>query len=113
MSLTVREAVTKADRHAFVDLQWQLYKDDPHWVAPLKSEARGLIEGVKTNPWFEHGRAALFLAERDGQLVGRISAQVDDLVLEWQEKDLGHFGMFECIDDQGVADALVTAAPPG
>ena len=110
MSLIVRQAATKADRHAFVDLPFTLYADDPHWVAPLKGEARGLIEGTKTNPWFEHARAALFLAERDGRLVGRISAQVDDLVLEWQGAGLGHFGMFECIDDQTVADALFTAA---
>ena len=110
MTLTIREAVTKADRNIFVDFQWQTYANDPHWVAPLKSEARGLIEGIKANPWFEHARAALFLAERDGKVVGRISAQVDDLVQEWQGAGLGHFGMFECVDDQGVADALIAAA---
>ncbi len=110
MNLTIREAVTKPDRNAFVDFQWTIYAKDPHWVAPLKGEARGLIEGEKTNPWFEHSRAALFLAERDGTVVGRISAQVDRLVLEWQGAGLGHFGMFECVDDEAVARALVDAA---
>ncbi len=110
MTLTIRQALTRADRHAFVDLQWALYAGDPHWVPPLKSEARGLIEGLKTNPYFEHAEAAYFLAEQDGRLVGRISAQVDQLVLEHQDKTLGQFGMFECIDDQAVADALVAAA---
>lgn len=110
MTITVREVLTAADRRAFVDMLWPLYADDPHWVPPLKGEALGLIGGLKTNPWFEHGRAAYWLAERGGTVVGRISAQVDALVLEWQGAGLGHFGMFECIDEQAVADALVAAA---
>ncbi|QXQ05778.1 N-acetyltransferase [Sphingosinicellaceae bacterium] len=110
MTLTIRAATTPADHRAFVDLQWALYGSDPHWVPPLKGEALGLIAGPKKNPWFEHARAAFFLAERDGKVVGRISAQVDDLVLEYQGKTLGQFGMFESIDDQAVADALIAAA---
>lgn len=110
MSLTIRECLTQAERHRFVDFQWQVYDTDSHWVAPLKSEAYGLVDGIKTNPWFEHARAAFFLAERDGKPVGRISAQVDQLVLEWQGAGLGYFGMFECIDDQTVADELVATA---
>ncbi len=110
MSLTVREAITKTDRRAFVDLQWAMYASDPHWVPPLKGEARDLIDPKGSNPWFEHARSAYFLAERDGKTIGRISAQIDDLVLEWQSKGLGHFGLFESIDDQAVADALLAAA---
>ena len=110
MTVTIREATTKSDRHAFVDFQYTTYADDPHWVAPLKGEARDLIDPQGTNPWFEHARSAYFLASRDGRVVGRISAQVDSLVQEWQGAGLGHFGLFECIDDQAVADALVAAA---
>ena len=77
--VTIRQVETKQDRKAFVDFAWEVYKDDPAWVPPLKDEVHGLITPGK-NPWFEHARAQLWLAERGGKIVGRISAQVDDLV---------------------------------
>jgi GNAT superfamily N-acetyltransferase len=112
--VTVTPVAGAADVRAFIDLPWALYADDPHWVPPLKSEVRALIGGLKGNPWFEHGEAAFWLARRDGRVVGRISAQVDQLVLKAAAPaggpGTGHWGMLECIDDQGVADALFAAA---
>ena len=86
MSLAIRPVTTAADRRRFVDLLWEVYAGDPHWVPPLKSEELGLIDPGK-NPWFEHARAKLWLAERGGKVVGRVSAQVDELVLEriWRD----------------------------
>jgi hypothetical protein len=107
-ALTVRPITTKADRKAFVDLAWRVYRDDPAWVPPLKDEVHGLLDPAK-NPWFEHARAALVLAERDGAVVGRISAQVDDLVLTHMRPGLGQWGMFEALDEQAAA-ALIAAA---
>jgi hypothetical protein len=101
---------TAADRTRFVDLVWRLYANDPNWVPPLKSEVKGLIGGIKTNPWFGHAEAQFWMVERGGQIVGRISAQVDQLVLQHVGPGLGHWGMFECIDDQAVADLLIDTA---
>ena len=109
-AVTVVEATSAADRGRFVELIYRLYKNDPHFVPPLRSEARELIDGLKTNPWFEHGRAKYWLALRDGEVVGRISAQVDRLVLTHMGPGVGHWGMFECVDDQVVADALLATA---
>ena len=107
----VLKAVDSAADHArFVELPYRLYAHDPHFVPPLRSEARGLIGGIKTNPWFEHGRAKLWLVERDGAVVGRISAQVDELVRAHIAPDLGHWGMFECVDDAEVAALLIDTA---
>src|SRR3546814_8232662 len=72
---TIRPVLTKADRKAFVDLPFRLYRDDPNWVPPLKTEALGLIT-PEMNGWFSHAEAQLFLAERDGRVVGRISAHI-------------------------------------
>lgn len=112
--VTVSPVAGAADVRAFIDLPWALYADDPHWVPPLKSEVRALIGGLKGNPWFEHGAAAFWLARRDGQVVGRISAQIDQLVLRAAAPaggpGTGHWGMLEAIDDQAVADALFAAA---
>ena len=100
--IKIRTVTTKADRKAFVDFAWEVYKDDKAWVPPLKDEVHGLLDPNK-NPWFGHGRAALFLAERDGRVVGRISAQVDDLVQTHMEAGLGQWGMFEALDGETAA----------
>ena len=106
--LNLRPVETKADRKAFVDLAWEVYKDDPAWVPPLKDEVHGLITPGK-NPWFEHARAQLWLAERSGKVVGRISAQVDDLVQEHMGQGTGQWGMFEVLDGEAAA-ALIGKA---
>ena len=62
------------------------------------------------NPWFEHGEAEYFLAERDGEPVGRISAQVDQRWDEFQGGSDAMFGFFETADDPEVAAALLDAA---
>ena len=108
--VTIAEAITAADRKRFVELIYTLYARDPNFVPPLRGEARELIDGIKTNPWFEHGRAKYWLAMRDGVTVGRISAQVDSLVLSHIGPAVGHWGMFESIDDQTVADRLLDTA---
>ncbi|HEY0626578.1 MAG TPA: N-acetyltransferase [Allosphingosinicella sp.] len=113
MTVTIRPAVTAADRRAFVDLAWALYADDPNWVPPLKSEVHGLLD-PKKNPWFEHAEAAFFLAERRGKPVGRISAQVDRLVLEAPPEQgmgpgTGQWGMFEAADEEAAASLIARA----
>lgn len=107
-AITVRPVASKADKKAFIDLAYRLNADDPNWVPPLKDEVNGLITPGK-NPWFEHGEAAFFLAERDGRIVGRISAQVDQLVLEHMGAGIGQWGMFEG-EDEAVFRALIAAA---
>jgi hypothetical protein len=106
--LTVRPVATKADRKRFVDFAWQVYKDDAAWVPPLKDEVHGLLNPGK-NPWFEHARAQLFLALRGEKVVGRISAQVDDLVLEHMGAGTGQWGMFEALDGVAAAELIATA----
>ncbi len=106
-NLTISTVETKADRKRFVDFVWEAYRDDPAWVPPLKSEVHALLDPAK-NPWFGHARAALFLARRQGRIVGRISAQVDELVLE-RSPGLGQWGMFEALDEEAAA-ALIAHA---
>lgn len=110
MALVLRPVVTATDRKRFVDLVWDVYCNDPAWVPPLKSEMLGLITAGK-NPWFEHAEAAFWLAERDGRPVGRISAQIDRLVLEHMGAGTGQWGMFEVVDGEDEAGpALIATA---
>ena len=107
-SIRIIPVETKADLKAFVDFAWDVYRDDPAWVPPLKDEVHGLLN-PKKNPWFGHARAQLWLAKRDRNVVGRISAQVDDLVIEHMGAGTGQWGMFEALDGEAAADLVRTA----
>jgi len=111
--INIRPVSTKADKRAFVDLPFRLYADDPNWVPPLKSDVMATITPGK-NPWFEHGEAQLFLAERNGQIVGRISAHLDFLALAQPPEQgmgpgVGNWGFFEA-EDAEVAKILIETA---
>ena len=111
--ITIRPVEDAADRKAFVDLAWTLNQSDPNWIPPLKTEVHSLID-PRTNPWFEHAEARLFLAERDGKVVGRISAQIDQQVLGMPADQgggpgTGHWGMFEATDAQVAAELIARA----
>jgi hypothetical protein len=107
-SVTVRPVESKADKKAFVNFAWEVYRDDPAWVPPLKDEVHGLITPGK-NPWFEHAKAKFWLAERSAKVVGRISAQVDELVQEHMGEGTGQWGMLEALDGEAAA-ALIGVA---
>ena len=107
-SLTIHPVATSRERRAFVDFAWRVYRDDPAWVPPLKAEVLALID-ANQNPWFEHGRAALWVAKRGDAVVGRISAQVDELVQDHMQKGLGQWGMFEALDGESAAALISTA----
>jgi GNAT superfamily N-acetyltransferase len=109
MGLDVRPVAGKRDLTTFIKLPWRLYRSEPNWVPPLVAERRQFLDRAK-NPWFEHGEAEYFLAWRDGRAVGRISAQVDRILNEFQGNDWGLFGFFECEDDPEAAAALLAAA---
>lgn len=111
--IKIRLVSTKADKQAFVDLPFRLYAGDPNWVPPLKSEVMATITPGK-NPWFEHGEAQLFLAERNGHVVGRISAHLDYLALAQPPEQgmgpgVGNWGFFEA-EDADVAKVLIETA---
>jgi hypothetical protein len=101
--------VGKRDLRRFIQLPWQIYRDDPNWVPPLISEVRKMLSS-RHNPFFLHSQAQLFLAERDGRPVGRIAAICNRRHLEVYDDGVGFFGFFDCEDDQEAATALLVQA---
>ena len=108
-SLEIRPVHSTGDLRRFIRLPFRLYRDEPHWVAPLIFERKQFLDRRK-NPFFEHGRAEYFLALRDGRPVGRITAQVDDNFQRFQDNRWGWFGFFECERDPEAAAALLDRA---
>jgi GNAT superfamily N-acetyltransferase len=107
--VVIRPVASRGDLRAFVELPYRLYTNEANWVPPLRFERRQFLDRGK-NPYFEHARAEYFLAERDGRVVGRITAQVDTLFQEVQNSRGGHFGFFECERDPEAALALIDAS---
>ena len=100
---------SRRDLKAFIQLPYRLYSNQPNWVPPLALERRQFLNRAE-NPYFEHARAEYFLAERDGRVIGRVTAQVDAHFQEVQGSKGGHFGFFECERDPEAASALLDAA---
>ena len=109
MSVEIRSVSGGKDLKRFIDLPYALHANSPQWVPPLKLERR-LFLHRKMNAFFTHGEAEYFLALRDGRVVGRISAHVNDAFNDYQRKNWGWFGFLELEDDQVVLDALLGAA---
>ncbi len=108
-TVTVRPVEGLWDLRKFIRFPHTLYSDDPDYRSP-PDVMRWTQLSESMNPWFEHGEAQLFLAERNGRVAGRISAQVDDNHLARHEDGAGFFGWFECVDDRSVSLALFQAA---
>ncbi|MGH8101074.1 MAG: GNAT family N-acetyltransferase [Chthoniobacterales bacterium] len=97
------------ERAAFIKLPWRIYAKDPAWVPPLIIERKEFLDRKK-HPFYGHGDAALFLAKRGREIVGRIMASDDPNYNRLHQTNVGCFGLFECIDDVDVASALFDAA---
>lgn len=107
--VTVVPVESKAQWRAFHHLPFKIYRDDPNWVPPLLIE-REMHFKPGHNAFFKHAKAAFFLALKNGEPVGRITAQIDALHLEQHHDATGHFGYLEAIDDIEVFKALLSTA---
>ena len=107
--IEVREVVTRRDRNQFVTFPWQIYAGDKNWAPPLLIDVKAFIDRRK-HPFYRHGEATQFLARASGRVVGRVLVSDDPNYNAQHETNLGAFGMFECVDDQNVADSLLNAA---
>lgn len=101
--------LNKKELMQFIKFPWEIYKDNDYWVPPLISERKDFLNKRK-NPFFRHADAEYFMAIRDGEIVGRIAAIRNDLHNQVHNEKAGFFGMFECINDQEVANKLFDAA---
>lgn len=100
---------TKQDLKKFINLPYQIYKNDPIWVPPLRSETSKQFNPMH-NPFLQHCHFELFLLERKDEIIGRIAAFVDDLAVDFWQDPIGLFGYFESIPDPEVANILLSTA---
>jgi hypothetical protein len=108
MTVEILRHTPGQDVRDFVQVPHILFAKDPAFVPPLNIMLKDQLS--PKSPFFEHADVMLFTARKDGNLVGRISAQVDRQHLERYGDNTGFFGFFDTIDDPAVGAALVEAA---
>lgn len=108
-TLIVKPVETRRERKQFIQLAWDLYRDDPNWIPPLRQNIEELV-GFRKHPFYDHAVGQPLLALRDGQPVGRVLAIDNEYHNQRYQEKRGMFGFFECTDDQEVANALFDEA---
>lgn len=103
----------KNEKKQFIEIAYQLNRNDPNWVPPLRSDISELLN-PKKNPFFKHADVQPFLAKKGNEIVGRISAHIDHLALSQPSEQgmgpgTGNWGMLEA-QNEDIAAALIDVA---
>jgi GNAT superfamily N-acetyltransferase len=106
--LHIRAVSSPSEWRRFLSFPRELYGHDPRWVPPLARDEEERV-GFRCHPFHEANRVQAFLAERGGQVVGRIAAIHNAQHNRHHEEQRGFFGFFECRDDGPAARALLGA----
>jgi hypothetical protein len=107
--VTISKVESEHEKMDFIKFPWIVYAGDSNWVPPLLFDVRNNLD-PKKNPFFKHAETALFLAEKDGRLAGRIAAIKNDNHNRFHQDHAGFFGFFESINDKEVSNRLLETA---
>jgi len=109
-SPTVQAVQDRRGLERFIDLPWELYKNDSLWVAPLRRESRRTCD-PRRNPFFKHAEIQHFLAiDAGGAAVGRVAACIYPAYNDHFRSKVGFFGFLESIRDPQVVKLLLNEA---
>ncbi|HPS42084.1 MAG TPA: hypothetical protein PK040_05725 [Anaerolineaceae bacterium] len=100
---------SKSAVNEFVNFQYELYRDVPQFCPPFRADIK-LMLNKKKHPFFEFSDGEFYVARKDGKMAGRIGVFVNNPFNDYHKVKKGQFYLFECIDDQEVADALFKTA---
>jgi ribosomal protein S18 acetylase RimI-like enzyme len=103
--VNVVKVENKKQLDTFIKYPFKLYQDNPYWVPPLIVDEKFTLNKDK-NPAFEYCKAQLWLAYRDGEVVGRIAGIINYSYNKKWDKKYARFGWVDYIDDYEVSKAL-------
>ena len=104
--LVVREITNiKRDRKRFFNFPVTLYKGCPWFVPSLYIDEESEFD-PKQNGAFEYAECKMWLAERDGKVVGRAAAVLNKAYNEKMNVKQMRFTRFDFVDDAEVVDEL-------
>jgi len=104
--VTIKKVEGRRELRAFARFNYRLYKDNPYAVPDFLEDMLDTFNREK-NAAYEFCEADLFLAYRDGEIVGRVAAIINHKAnKKWQTRNV-RFGWIDFIDDAEVVDALM------
>ena len=107
-SVQIKRVETKKDLKDFIEFHYDLYEGDPYDAPNLYSDELNTLSRDK-NAAFDFCEAEYFLALKEGKVVGRVAAIINNKANEkWEKKDV-RFGWIDFIDDIEVSNALLKA----
>jgi ribosomal protein S18 acetylase RimI-like enzyme len=106
MGIRIRKVDSRDGLNRFIRFPHLLYTGNPFWVPPLDFSERNTLSARK-NPAFDFCDTSLFLAYRNGNIVGRIAAIINHIENEKTDVKHGRFGWFDFIDDKEVSQSLI------
>lgn len=107
-SVQIKRVETKKDLKDFIEFHYDLYEGDPYDAPNLYSDELNTLSRDK-NAAFDFCEAEYFLALKEGKVVGRVAAIINNKANEkWEKKDV-RFGWIDFIDDIEVSSALLKA----
>jgi hypothetical protein len=92
----------------FLKVTYNVYRDDPHWVAPLLMDLKRVF--TDENPLFQHAEMQLWVAREHGRDTGRIAGIIDGNYNQGAKDRAAFFGFYECVNDAQTSRALFGAA---
>lgn len=105
--VNVREVVSSKDKREFLNFPLRLYRESPYFVPPLYMDEKKIFR--RDYVYYDTCEAVYYLAERDGETVGRISGILQKAHNEKTGEKRVRFTRFDSIDDREVAKALFDA----
>lgn len=106
MSVIIKEVQSRFDLRRFILFPEKLYRHNPYYVPQLIFDQIDTLDR-KRNPAAAFCDSALYLAYKDGKLVGRVAAIVNHKAnKQWNHKEV-RFGWYDFIDDPEVSEALM------
>lgn len=108
-ALHIKEVDPANDLTSFVNFPYQLYQKNPYWIPPIKRMESAQFDPEK-NPALEHCLQKLWVAEKEGRVVGRIGCFINDLETQKRGEKQARFNWLEFEDDPSVSESLLKAA---
>jgi hypothetical protein len=100
---------SEEDKNKFIEFPYRFYSKDKNWVEPLRFDVKNNLN-EKKNPFYRHSKIKLWLAKKDGEIVGRIAGIINDNHNKFYDDKTGFFGFFECINDKNISKLLFDKA---
>ncbi len=95
----------KSDLKKFIQLPFDLYRNNSCWVPQLRSDTRSIMDRT-SHPFYQHSDADFFIAEDNGKILGRIAAISNNRFNKANNQSAAFFYFFESIDDVTVSNKL-------